>query len=224
MAPWGPSIAGVLAASVGRYPRATFLVDDSGPVSAWHTWVETDALARSLRAHDAGPGVRVGILARNGRAFVQALLAAKVGADVVYLNTSFAGPQLADVAQRESLAMIVHEDEFDVAVGACDGVLSIGGAELAEIVAQRPHVLLMPTRHACGYIILTSGTTGRPKGAQRSASGSALSAGGLLDVPFRARTPCSLPRRCSMPGVSPTEHRPGHVVDRFRRNGASTRR
>jgi fatty-acyl-CoA synthase len=132
--------------------------------------------------------VRVGCAARNGRAFVQALLAAaKVGADVVYLNTSFAGPQLADVAQRESLAVIVHEDEFDAAVGACDGVVSIGGAELAEIVAQRSYVPLMPTRHAGRQIILTSGTTGRPKGAQRSASGSASSAGGLLDVPFRAR-------------------------------------
>jgi fatty-acyl-CoA synthase len=164
------------------------VVDDAGPLSAWQLWVETDAVARALRAQGVGPGVRIGILARNSRQFVQALLgAAKVGADIVYLNPSFAGPQLADVAERESLAVIVHEDEFDAVVAGCDGVAAIGGTELSEIAAQRSYVPLIPTRHVGRQIILTSGTTGRPKGAQRSASGSASSASGLLEVPFRAR-------------------------------------
>ena len=188
MAPWGPSIAGMFAASAGRYPRANVLIDDDGPLSAWELWLETDAVARALRGHGVGPDIAVGILARNSRAFVQSMLgAAKVGADVVYLNTSFAGPQLADVAERESLAVIVYDDEFAGVVASCRDVVTIGGAALAEITAQRSFIPLMPTRHSGRQIILTSGTTGRPKGAQRSTSGSASSASGLLAIPFRAR-------------------------------------
>ncbi len=187
MTPWGPSIAGVFAASVGRYPRATILEDDRGALSAWQLWIETDAVARALRGHGVRPGVAVGILARNSREFVQALLgAAKVGADVVYLNTSFAGPQLADVAERESLAVIIHGDEFAEVVTSCHGVVTIAGSELVEITSQRSFVPLVPTRHSGRQVILTSGTTGRPKGARRSAA-SASSARGLLEVPFRAR-------------------------------------
>src|SRR3990170_5242124 len=76
MGAWGPSAAGVFAASVGRYPRATTVVDDAGPLSAWQLWVETDAVARALRRHGVGPGVAVGVLSRNSREFVQALLGA----------------------------------------------------------------------------------------------------------------------------------------------------
>lgn len=188
MAPWGPSIAGLFAASVGRYPCADLMVDERAAVTNWQLWIETDSVARALRGRGIGPGVAVGILARNTREFVTALLgAAKVGADVVYLNASFAGPQLADVAEHEGLQLIVHEDDFAEAVASCAGVGTISGTELADIAAQRSFLPLLPTRHAGRQIILTSGTTGRPKGAQRSASGSASSAGGLLEVPLRAR-------------------------------------
>jgi len=188
MAPWGPSIAGLFAASVGRYPRADLVVDERGAIGNWQMWVETDSVARALRSRGIGPGVVVGILLRNSREFVTTLLgAAKVGADVVYLNPSFAGPQLADVAGREGLELIVHDDDLGETVGHCDGVGTISATELADIAAQRSFLPLMPIRHAGRQIILTSGTTGRPKGAQRSASGSASSAAGLLEVPFRAR-------------------------------------
>ena len=41
-------------------------------------------------------------MARNHRGFVEALIAAnRIGADVLLLNTSFAGPALAEVLQRE---------------------------------------------------------------------------------------------------------------------------
>lgn len=188
MAPWGPSISGIFAASVGRYPDAMSVVDDDGALSGWRLWIETDSVARALRGRDVGPGSSVGILARNGRSFVIAMLgAAKVGADVVYLNTSFAGPQLADVADREGLGVVIHDDEFADGVASCRGVDAIGGGELEAIAARRSFVPLTPTRHVGRQIILTSGTTGRPKGARRSASGSASSIAGLLEVPFRAR-------------------------------------
>ena len=52
-------------------------------------------------------------MARNHRGFIEATLAAaKVGAGSLYLNTMFAGPQLAEVMEREGPKLLVHDEEF----------------------------------------------------------------------------------------------------------------
>jgi acyl-CoA synthetase (AMP-forming)/AMP-acid ligase II len=188
MAPWGATIAGGFAASVGRYPRATAIVDDAGPMRAWDLWMASDSGARALRDRGIGHGRTVGILARNHRGFVTAVVAtAKVAADAVYLNTSFAGPQLADVVTREGVDLVIHDDEFAPIVAHCRGVAAIDGSELAALTSRRTFVPIVPTRRAGRQIVLTSGTTGRPKGARRRTSASAATLSGLLAVPLRAR-------------------------------------
>ncbi len=108
-------------------------------------------------------------------------------ADTVYLNTSFAGPQLADVVAREGVDVIVHDNEFAPLVAHCAGVATIGGDELAELTARRAFRRVEPTRRAGRQIVLTSGTTGRPKGARRPAAASATTLAGLLAIPLRTR-------------------------------------
>ena len=52
-------------------------------------------------------------MCRNHRGFVDASVAvAKLGADLLYLNTAFAGPQLVDVLEREQPAAVIHDEEF----------------------------------------------------------------------------------------------------------------
>ena len=52
-------------------------------------------------------------MARNHRGFVEATVAAaKLGADLIYLNTAFAGPQLVDVLEREQPSVVIHDEEF----------------------------------------------------------------------------------------------------------------
>ena len=52
-------------------------------------------------------------MCRNHRGFVDATIAvAKLGADLLYLNTAFAGPQLVDVLEREEPTVVVHDEEF----------------------------------------------------------------------------------------------------------------
>ena len=52
-------------------------------------------------------------MARNHRGFVEALIAAnRIGADVLLLNTSFAGPALAEVVQREGVDAVIYDEEF----------------------------------------------------------------------------------------------------------------
>ena len=57
----------------------------------------------------------IGIMARNHRGFVEALIAAnRIGADVLLLNTSFAGPALAEVVEsrRRRHPCVIYDEEF----------------------------------------------------------------------------------------------------------------
>ena len=55
----------------------------------------------------------VAVMARNHRGFVEATVAvAKLGADLIYLNTAFSGPQLVDVLEREGPVAVIHDEEF----------------------------------------------------------------------------------------------------------------
>ena len=52
-------------------------------------------------------------MCRNHRGFIDAsIAAAKLGADILYLNTAFAGPQLVDVLEREEPRVVIHDEEF----------------------------------------------------------------------------------------------------------------
>jgi fatty-acyl-CoA synthase len=77
----------------------------------------------------------------------------------VLLNTGFSAPQLADVAQREGLAVLVCDDEFT----AIAGDLPVLPSEAPGATDREPEPPAAPGRQ----IILTSGTTGTPKGARR---------------------------------------------------------
>jgi fatty-acyl-CoA synthase len=189
MAAWGPTMAGGVAAATARYPLAPVLVDDRGPLTYGQLWAATDGIGRGLRARSVGPGSTVGILARNGRGFVTAMVAsAKVGADVVYLNTGFAGPQLADVVAHEGIDTLLHDDDFaDIALRA-GAAVALSGKDLRALARRRSPAPLPPTRHMGRQVILTSGTTGRPKGALRGSGGRIDSLTPLLEiVPIRAR-------------------------------------
>ncbi|HYI81541.1 MAG TPA: acyl-CoA synthetase [Thermoleophilaceae bacterium] len=176
---WGRGPASGYITSALLCPDATALVDELGAVSFRELDRRTNALANSL----AGAGVRagdgVGIMCRNHRGFVEATVAtAKLGADVLYLNTAFAGPQLAEVVEREGPSALIYDEEFG-------GLLEQAGAGRARFVAWHDHDSaadptldeliaagsdrLPPVPDRVGRtVILTSGTTGSPKGANRS--------------------------------------------------------
>src|SRR6476619_3745096 len=100
------------AAAAQRCPDRTGLVDELGTLSWREIDQRADSLAAGLQALPAAPTV-LGIMARNHRGFVEALIAAnRLGADVLLLNTSFAGPALADVVQREGVDAVIYDEEF----------------------------------------------------------------------------------------------------------------
>ena len=103
MARENTSITSGFASAAQRCPDRPGLVDELGTL----TWRDIDqranAFAAALQALPVAPAV-IGIMARNHRGFVESLIAAnRIGADVLLLNTSFAGPALAEVVAREEV-------------------------------------------------------------------------------------------------------------------------
>ena len=184
------------------------------------------ASAASCATAASGPGSTVGILARNGRVFVLSLVAAtKVGADIVYLNTGFAGPQLADVVAHEGVDTILHDDVFADIVAEAGAAVTLGGSELRALGRDPSMVPLTPSRHVGRQVILTSGTTGRPKGAarrqrQRRRLADAAARGGADPGPRHGRH-----RRPAVPrlGPRPPRRRARDVVDGGRAGAVRSR-
>jgi acyl-CoA synthetase (AMP-forming)/AMP-acid ligase II len=190
------------ATAAQRCPDRPGLIDERGMLTFAELDDAADALATALQRLPGGTPGTVAIMCRNHRGFVEALLAVnRIGANALLLNTSFAGPALAEVAEREGADAVIYDAEFGETVeralaGLPDATRIVawtdepGGAETtvdALIDAhrgQRPR----PAERSSETILLTSGTTGTPKGAKRSAgSGGAGDLKAVLDrTPWRA--------------------------------------
>ncbi len=192
-------LGGAIAAGAIRHGDRLALIDERGELSYRQLDERSNALANAWREHGLEPGEGVAILVRNHRGFMDAVFAAaKCGARIILLNTSFAGPQIREVAGREGTDLLVYDDEYSETLGgiepprgrwrawtddeerAADTLDAlIAGAE--STAPPKPGVSPRIT-------ILTSGTTGTPKGAPRGEPRSLALIGGLLSkVPFHAR-------------------------------------
>lgn len=175
---WGSTPAGGFAASALRRPDDVAIVDQIGaPLTFGELDRRTNAIARGLQAAGVHCGASVGLYARNHRGFVESTVALnKLGANALLLNTGFAAPQLAEVLERESCKVVMFDEEFlpIVEKGGGDRTrmitlssASLPGTTLDELVANHDDgELPSPAKHG-RMTILTSGTTGTPKGAKR---------------------------------------------------------
>ncbi|MCD0448090.1 AMP-binding protein [Actinocorallia sp. API 0066] len=192
-----PALAGAAAAL--RFPARIAVVDDRGAITFGELEERSAAQATALRDL-LEPGASVGVLCRNHRGFVEAVLAgSRLGHDVVLLNTDFSGPQLGRVLAAERVGVLVHDAEFTDAVatsgytGATITAWHEGPASGTTLddLAETPAEPLV-TERTGRIVLLTSGTTGPPKGAAHKIGAAALLSQGfghLLRVPLRSGEP-----------------------------------
>jgi acyl-CoA synthetase (AMP-forming)/AMP-acid ligase II len=187
------------ASAAQRCPDRPGLVDELGTLTWRDIDQRADAFAAALQALPTGAPRVIGIMARNHRGFVESLIAAnRIGADVLLLNTAFAGPALAEVVSREDVDAVVYDEEFTPTVDRAlaekpDAVRIVAWRDtedhdrsvetmIGENFGSQPDRASSKSK----VILLTSGTTGTPKGATHS-GGSPMTLKGILDrTPWHA--------------------------------------
>jgi acyl-CoA synthetase (AMP-forming)/AMP-acid ligase II len=198
---WDRTPAACLVAQAATNPDRTFVVDERGTLTYGEVDQRTNAIANGLTAAGVRAGDQLGLMCRNHRGFIEGLLAgSKLGATILLLNTDFAGPQLADVLEREQPAAIMHDEEFGDVPGLASAAVPsfLGWTErapgttelptLEELIGTNDSRAPEPPEAPGRVIILSSGTTGTPKGVRRAGSTPLVPLVALLDrIPLRAR-------------------------------------
>ncbi len=175
---WGRSPAAGAIALAARFPDETMIVDELGTLSFQEVDERSNALAHALSDAGLVEGDGVGIMARNHRGFIEATVAlSKLGADALYLNTAFAGPQLVEVVDREKPKAIIYDEEFSELLQdasrrrkrfvAWHDAPTCDDPTLDELIEAGDTTPVVPPEREGRAVILTSGTTGTPKGASR---------------------------------------------------------
>src|SRR5215213_247346 len=203
---WGPTPA--LGYMVGALTRGdeTAVIDELGALTFDEMNRRTNALAHAWADVGINEGDRVAVMCRNHRGFIDTTVAlSKLGAHCLYLNTSFAGPQITDVVNREEATAIVYDQEFgnlivdaaegrrtylawqDPEAGEPDGEVPDVADSLERLIRRGDPADPVPPSEPGKTVILTSGTTGTPKGASRQSPTSLDPAAALLSkIPIKA--------------------------------------
>lgn len=203
VARFGPGLAAGVTAAAIRHPEQPAIIDETGILIYEELDQRTNALAHALSDRGVLEGDGIALLARNHRGFVEtAVAASKLGAHCLYLNTSFAGPQAAEVLEREKPRAVVYDAEFtelmDEATSSrrtkrfvahtADGDPPARDETLATLIEGGDTRPVIAPSEPGRTIILTSGTTGPPRGASRSNPASLGPAAAVLErVPLHAR-------------------------------------
>jgi fatty-acyl-CoA synthase len=184
---FGPTPAAGYTMNAARRPDAIAIIDDAGTLTFREVHERSNALAHELRAMGVREGDALAIMCRNHRGFVETIVAAsKLGVHQLLLNTMFSGPQLRDVLAREKPVVAVYDEEFrDLVTGPGDPDRTLEHVvwtdpehavrrdpdrdlpRAEELIARGDRRPLGPPGQMGRMVILTSGTTGTPKGAAR---------------------------------------------------------
>ncbi|GAA4114639.1 long-chain-fatty-acid--CoA ligase FadD2 [Nocardioides fonticola] len=192
---WGPGVAGGFASLALREPDRVGLIDELGGLTFGELQRRSNAVADRLAALGVREGDGVAVMCRNHRGFLDAVNgASKLGADVLMLNTAFAGPQLREVLARDKPAVVILDEEFQGLLEGADvphRVLAwTDSAEpslptLEQFIASGSSADRTPPRRHARIVILTSGTTGTPKGAPRGEAGVSAAVALLSGLPLK---------------------------------------
>jgi fatty-acyl-CoA synthase len=196
---WGFTPAGGFAAAAVLYPDAEAIVDERGALTFAQLEDRSNRLANALSDAGVLEGDGVGVMCRNHRGFVEALVAlSKLGADAMLLNTAFAGPQLTEVVKREKPRAVIYDAEFAELLSDAlyrrkgfiaykDEDEEVSDPTLDELIEGGDPITPLPPDREGRQTILTSGTTGTPKGASRGSPGIGAAVAILSSIPLRGR-------------------------------------
>ena len=153
----------LLADAAARFPGREALAMGQTRFSWAALAAECDRVAAALAADGAGPGERVAILMQNAPEFVVALFAvARLGAIAVPCSVRASAPEIAYILEDSGARLLVHDGRQAERLPEAAAVRFRAYADLS---GAGPLPDAFPDEQDTAFILYTSGTTGRPKGA-----------------------------------------------------------
>jgi len=199
---WGITAAREVEQGARCCPERTALIDDSGLLTYRQLRDASRKLARWLLKHKQDNGLnelRIGIMARNGRHFVIPFAAKSyAGGAAFLLNIGSSPEQLAGCIEENGINVLFIDTEFADRIPAdhpaMDGVAVVWGYggegegsvdKLLVSDVELPKLPLVPPQG--DIVLMSSGTTGVPKGILRTEPKVPFVLAGLLSaVPWYA--------------------------------------
>jgi acyl-CoA synthetase (AMP-forming)/AMP-acid ligase II/uncharacterized protein YndB with AHSA1/START domain len=196
LAQWGATVAGGYRSNAMRRPNDLAVIDERGELTFAELDRRTTRLANGLAQYGVRPGRRVALICRNHAGMVESVVACgKLGADVLLLNTGLSADQVAKVIQHHRPVVLLGDDEFvplfhQLPVNLpwiSTWSVHPGETSLDTVIDQAPARTIKAPVNPGKIIVLTSGTTGTPKGARRRNPRGISTAAALLSrIPLRA--------------------------------------
>lgn len=192
---WGATVAGGYRANAVRFPHELAVIDERGELTFAELDRRTNRLANGLAEYGVRAGRRVALMCRNHAGLIESMVACgKLGADVVLLNTGLSADQVAKVVQTHRPIVLLGDDEFMPLFHSLPVSLpwistwSVhpGETSINTVLDAASPRAPRPPATAGKIIVLTSGTTGTPKGARRrNPKGISTAAALLSRIPLR---------------------------------------
>jgi acyl-CoA synthetase (AMP-forming)/AMP-acid ligase II/uncharacterized protein YndB with AHSA1/START domain len=197
LAQWGATIAGGYQAAAARVPDEPALHDERSLRTFRQVQERSDRLANGLSELGVGERDRIALMCRNHAAMVESFVAAsKLGADLILLNTGLSAASVKDVLAEHEPAAVLADDEFAQTIANVPGEFAristwpdaeTGYPTVDELIHAAPADPPKPVDRPGRLVVLTSGTSGTPKGARRPTPKGLGTAAAILErIPLHA--------------------------------------
>jgi acyl-CoA synthetase (AMP-forming)/AMP-acid ligase II len=173
----GLTPAAAIAINAARHPTRDAIVDDEGATTYHELDQRIESIAGALWTRRRGR-CTFAVLCRNHRGFIEAFaVGARLGSEVVFLNTEITESQLGRILDRHHPDVLVHDEEYHDIVEACGfkGRRVLAWHEedaedrltLDSLAVGDGHPPAPANHRSAKLTLLTSGTTGLAKGVSR---------------------------------------------------------
>ncbi len=159
-----------------RHGDRAAIDDELGTLTFNEFEEQVNRLASAMRGKGLGAGSSVGVLCRNHRMpLIVAFAASRLGMNGIWLNTAFSARQAKEVAEREGVELLIYDEDLEEVAADIEprhGKLVTAtedrrADELGRLIVSGNAELPPPPARPGRIVLLTSGTTGTPKGAPR---------------------------------------------------------